>query len=1075
MLRIIPMPPAIQHGNQEEEVTMKKLIPLLTMIFLVTTASAEIEQHQGFPVKVGDELQVPVLAQDINGDGKLEIIAVPQNRIVKVFYHNGTLNWENTGGNAQYDDGRVPLVSDLNGDGKLEIISYGNPGWSDATFYIWDAAGKSLSNFFVGKYLVISSPAITQDGTILTGAAPGVSFSAIVEGTGVHAFNSGGSKLWYLELGNSVNFFAQIQIADMDADGIGEAVILTQNMNDGAPKDGKVRLVKVNSAGGTILWSRETGGDARNAAIGDVNGDGRKEIVAVSSGGVYIFDRDGNVLNKFAINNNPDIPSIGDIDNNGVNEVLIASSESDRIYIISNGTLKEFSAERITSNIALADLNNDGRLELAGGDMYGNMYIWDNTGKVIEKRNIAKKYHYFISAIIADLEGDGNKEIILGNYDGNIHTYTYKGKPKDIIPPVTTDDVDGQWHNTSLIITLIPSDENSGIASTYYTIDGSLPTIESQKGTSIILSESGEYIIKYFSVDNAGNEEGVKTALNTAKIDTRQPDTTDNADSQWHNSTVTITLTAMDENSGVLATYYSIDGSSSLASPTNVTTITINSEGIHTLRYYSVDNAGNVEEPHEAVVKIDITPPVTADDSDNVWHNSDVILNLTATDSLSNVAIMHYTMGETGYTTNSNNIQLTFINEGIHNITYHSVDNSGNAEETKKTAVRIDRSAPVTTDDSDGEWHNNSVTVKLSSVDDLSGVKSTNYQLTPVTKSLIDSFLIWVSGAIGISEPSQGNVILLTDEGIFGIKYNSEDNVGNIELEKNAKQVKIDRTSPTITGSASPLPNAYGWYNSDVSVHFDCSDELSGVGSCAQDSVISAEGAGQKVSGVSIDKAGNFASTEVGGINIDKTQPVAAVSSPVSKTYLHSDIIKLVFSAQDSLSDISTAKSVIDGTREVTNGQSFAMLGLDFGTHEFTLTSEDNAGNTNSLRVSFNVIATIDSLQALTEQGTSGSSVYALTGSPDAWITNNGVANSLKAKINSARAKMNAGQNAAAKNILEAYINEVEAQGGKAIIPEGAGILKAEARYVIEHIFINGKNHDIARKMAINYNQGSFR
>ncbi len=1054
------MPRADKHGNLEEEVTMKKLISLLTMIFLVTIASAEIEQHQGFPVKVGEELQAPLLAQDINGDGKLEIIAVPQNRIVKVLYYNGTVNWENTGGNAQYDDGRVPLVSDVNGDGKLEVISYGNPGWSDATFYVWGAAGNSLSNFLVGKYLVISSPAITNDGTILTGAAPGVSFSAIVGGTGLHAYNYQGTKLWYLELGKSVNFLAQIQVADIDSDGIDEALILTQNMNDGAPKDGKVWLVKANHTTRTILWSRETGGDARNAAIGDVNGDGRKEIVVVSSGGVYIFDRDGNVLSKFAISNNRDIPSIGDIDNNGVNEVLIASSESDRIYIISNNTLKEFNAERITSNLALDDLNNDGKLEIAGGDMYGNIYVWDYRGNILEKKNIAKKYHYFTSAIMADLEGDGNKEIILGNYNGNIYAYTYKGKPKDLIPPVTTDDVDGLWHNTSLIVTLTPTDENSGISATYYTIDNSLPTIESQKGTKITLSESGEYAIKYYSVDNAGNEEGVKTALNTAKIDTRPPNTTDDADSRWHNSTVTITLAATDENSGVLATYYSIDGSFPLPSSTNITTIAISSEGIHTLRYYSVDNAGNTEEPHEAVVKIDVTPPVTTDNSDNIWHNSDVALNLTAMDNRSDVALLHYTVDDTEYVTNSNNIQLTFTQEGIHNITYRSVDNSGNSEEAKKTAVRIDRSAPVTIDDSDGEWHNNNVTVKLTSFDDLSDVKTTNYQVIPVTNSLIDSFLIWVSDAIGISEPSQGNVILVADEGIFDIMYNSEDNVGNMELEKNAKQVKIDRTSPTITGSTSPSPNAYGWYNSDVSVHFDCSDDLSGVENCTPDSIVSTEGAGQSASGVAEDKAGNNAIVVVAGINLDKTQPIITVNSPLNKTYLHSEIITLNFSARDMLSGINTLNSTIDGSRQVSGGQKFDMLELSFGTHEFIIEAGDKASNLKGQSVTFSVIATIDSLQVLTERGISGAGglsgigikAYKAQVNSGGWITSAGVANSLIAKLNSARQKIEKGEISDAKSQIEAYISEVEAQAGKSITAQGAGILVAEAKYVIEHL-----------------------
>ncbi|MDO9097588.1 MAG: hypothetical protein Q7U60_05670, partial [Candidatus Methanoperedens sp.] len=59
---------------------------------------------------------------------------------------------------------------------------------------------------------------------------------------------------------------------------------------------------------------------------------------------------------------------------------------------------------------------------------------------------------------------------------------------------------------------------------------------------------------------------------------------------------------------------------------------------------------------------------------------------------------------------------------------------------------------------------------------------------------------------------------------------------------------------------------------------------------------------------------------------------------------------------------------------------------------------------------------------------------------------------SLSAKLNSTKAKLDAGQKTAAKNILEAYINEVEAQTGKAITSEGAGILRAEARYVIENM-----------------------
>lgn len=47
---------------------------------------------------------------------------------------------------------------------------------------------------------------------------------------------------------------------------------------------------------------------------------------------------------------------------------------------------------------------------------------------------------------------------------------------------------------------------------------------------------------------------------------------------------------------------------------------------------------------------------------------------------------------------------------------------------------------------------------------------------------------------------------------------------------------------------------------------------------------------------------------------------------------------------------------------------------------------------------------------------------------------------------------MPAGQKTAAKNIMEAYVNEVEAQTNKGITQAGAIILKAEARYIIDNM-----------------------
>lgn len=74
------------------------------------------------------------------------------------------------------------------------------------------------------------------------------------------------------------------------------------------------------------------------------------------------------------------------------------------------------------------------------------------------------------------------------------------------------------------------------------------------------------------------------------------------------------------------------------------------------------------------------------------------------------------------------------------------------------------------------------------------------------------------------------------------------------------------------------------------------------------------------------------------------------------------------------------------------------------------------------------------------------------------WITNKGVEQSLDAKLDNAKKKIEQGNTTAAKNILNAFINEVEAQGcvthencpsGKHLTPEAYALLKYNVQYLI--------------------------
>ena len=86
--------------------------------------------------------------------------------------------------------------------------------------------------------------------------------------------------------------------------------------------------------------------------------------------------------------------------------------------------------------------------------------------------------------------------------------------------------------------------------------------------------------------------------------------------------------------------------------------------------------------------------------------------------------------------------------------------------------------------------------------------------------------------------------------------------------------VKLDRTAPVLSAVQSPLPNANGWNNTNVTVNFACLDALSGLASLAPSvAVLTAEGAGQSAAASCTDQAGNTATTAITGINIDKTAP----------------------------------------------------------------------------------------------------------------------------------------------------------------------------------------------------------
>jgi hypothetical protein len=93
--------------------------------------------------------------------------------------------------------------------------------------------------------------------------------------------------------------------------------------------------------------------------------------------------------------------------------------------------------------------------------------------------------------------------------------------------------------------------------------------------------------------------------------------------------------------------------------------------------------------------------------------------------------------------------------------------------------------------------------------------------------------------------------------------------------------VNIDKTPPVLTGGPSAPAPASGWYRGAVSVTFQCTDALSGVGlgSPSGNTNITGDTPGTMVNGQCRDQAGNRAALPVGPIRIDTIAPVAQLIS----------------------------------------------------------------------------------------------------------------------------------------------------------------------------------------------------
>lgn len=195
------------------------------------------------------------------------------------------------------------------------------------------------------------------------------------------------------------------------------------------------------------------------------------------------------------------------------------------------------------------------------------------------------------------------------------------------------------------------------------------------------------------------------------------------------------------------------------------------------------------------------------------------------------------------------------------------------------------------------------------------------------------------------------------------------------------------------------------------------------------------------------DNLGNVETTHVGVLYLDNTPPLITINQPQSTNYVHSATLILDYTVNDGAgSGVASFTPLMDGSTTVAghglaSGQAiFLLLEMSLGSHTFTINAVDNLGNADSSSVTFTIIVTAQSIKDdVNELCTMG------------LITKNGICKSLLAKLDAASNARGRGQCDTGANIYGAFIDEVNAQTGKAIDPAAAAALIGDAQYLIAH------------------------
>ncbi|MEA2274419.1 MAG: hypothetical protein QOI98_3127, partial [Solirubrobacteraceae bacterium] len=315
------------------------------------------------------------------------------------------------------------VVRDVTRDGIADLVSC-----SDGAAFVLTRSGTTLTPSWFSEPVGCSA--------VTVGDATGDGYYDVIVGASnlVNGYATGGSVVVYdpLTLGPAkarvvipgTNPITDIAYGDVDRDGRPEIIAITS-----------VDAFVYDAATLTLEWSALGKGGSK-VALGDLEGDGGIEIVVNGSSG-HVLDAYAQYEKWGYVGGFGRSMAVGDVDQDGKAEIVfIPNSPSDTVTIIEGDT---FQVSNLTvtgsDKIAIADANADGVPELIVAGQYSTIRgIRRSNAQVLW--TISNPGSYTNGVTAGDVDGDGAPEVIWGSssvlYTGSATTQTVKWHSADL-------------------------------------------------------------------------------------------------------------------------------------------------------------------------------------------------------------------------------------------------------------------------------------------------------------------------------------------------------------------------------------------------------------------------------------------------------------------------------------------------------------------------------------------------------------------------------------------------------------------------------------------------------------------